>query len=148
MDLRDRVVLITGASEGIGAACARAFRERGSQVVLTARSFENLARARVGDELVIAADLCESADRSRIIEETLRRYGHVDVLVNNAGVGLYGPAWNSRDDESRRMWELNFFAPLELIRLAVPHMREQRSGTIVNVSSIAAKVTLPWLNLY
>ena len=148
MDLRDRVVLITGASEGIGAACARAFRERGSRVVLTGRSSEKLARIRVSDELVIAADLCDPAARSRIVEEALRRHGRIDVLVNNAGVGLYGPAWNSRDDESRRMWELNFFAPLELIRLAVPHMRERRAGTIVNVSSIAAKVTLPWLNLY
>jgi len=148
MDLRDRVVLITGASEGIGAACARAFRERGSRVVLTARSPEKLARIRVGDELVIPADLCEPAERSRIVDETLRRHGRIDVLVNNAGVGLYGHAWKSRDDESRRMWELNFFAPLELIRLAVPHMRERRAGTIVNVSSIAAKVTLPWLNLY
>jgi short-subunit dehydrogenase len=148
MDLSDKVVLITGASEGIGAACAKAFRSRGAKLALAARSREKLAAAGGADSLTISGDLMEAAARKQAVESTVGHYGRLDVLVNNAGVGLYAPAWKAPADEVRRMFELNLFAALDLVQLAVPHMQRQRSGTIVNVSSIAGKVPLAWFTLY
>jgi short-subunit dehydrogenase len=78
----------------------------------------------------------------------LERFGAIDILVNNAGAGLYRPSWSAPMEEVRSLWELNFFALLELTQLVIPHMRARRSGMIVNVSSIAGKVSLPWLTLY
>lgn len=148
MELEGKVVLITGASEGIGAACARSFRARGARLALTARSAEKLAAVASGQEAAIPGDLLDPEHRRTVIAETLRRYGRIDILVNNAGVGLYAPAHRAGMEDTRRMFELNFFAPLELIQLVTPGMKERHSGAIVNVSSIGGKVTLPWFTLY
>ncbi len=83
-----------------------------------------------------------------MIEGALERFGRIDILINNAGVGLYAPAWSAPIEDVRRMFELNLFAPLEMTQLAVTAMRRQRQGTIVNVGSLAGKVTLPWFTLY
>lgn len=148
MRCENRVVLITGASEGIGAACAAAFRRRGARLSLVARSREKLEAVAAGDALVTAGDLTLAEVRRLAVERTLERYGRLDILVNNAGVGLYTPSWQTPPELARQLFELNFFAALELIQLAVPIMRRQGEGMIVNVSSIAGKVTFPWLTLY
>jgi short-subunit dehydrogenase len=148
MKLDGKVVLITGASEGIGAACAHAFRKRGAKLALTARSREKLERVAAGDGLVIAGDLLESATRRAAVEQTIAQYGRIDVLINNAGAGLYQPSHTTPMAQARTLWELNFFAPLELTQLAVEDMKRRREGAIVNLSSIAGKVTLPWFTLY
>jgi short-subunit dehydrogenase len=148
MRVENKVVLITGASEGIGAACAGVFRERGARLCLTARSAEKLRSAAGPRDLVIPADLLDIGATERIVAETVARFGRLDVLINNAGAGLYTPAHNSPPELARRLFELNFFAPLELIRHAVPHMRRQGGGAIVNISSIAGAVSLPWFTLY
>jgi short-subunit dehydrogenase len=95
----------------------------------------------------VAGDLTEAEVRRRAIQAAVERFGGLDVLVNNAGVGLYAPTDAASMPLVRRMWELNFFVPLELVQLAVPYL-ERQGGVIVNVSSIAGKVTLPWLTLY
>jgi short-subunit dehydrogenase len=138
-----KVVLITGASRGIGAACAQAFGIRGALLSLTARTGCEFPEA-----LVTPGDLTDRATRASVVERTLERYGRIDILVNNAGAGTYGPSPQANDDATRRMFELNFFAPLALGQLVVPHMCARGSGTIVNVASIAGKVTLPWMTLY
>jgi short-subunit dehydrogenase len=148
MRIDGKAALITGASEGIGAACARAFARRGARLALTARRREQLVEAGGPDALVVAGDLTDAAVRRQVVEGTLARFGAIDILVNNAGVGLYTPAWQASLEAARRMFELNFFALLDLIQLVVPHMRERRRGVIVNVSSIAGKVPFPWLTLY
>ena len=148
MRIDGKVVLITGGSQGIGAACASAFRSAGATVCLTARSADRLASVRQGDELAIAADLTTHADRIAVVNRTLDRHGRIDILVNNAGAGLYIPAHRAPLDDARAMFELNFFAPLHLIQLVCASMKERRSGAIVNVSSIGGKVTLPWFTLY
>ena len=148
MDLTNKVVLITGASDGIGAACAEAFRRRGAKLALAARNRDKLERVAGGGALVLAGDLLERDARERAVQSTLAHFGRIDVLVNNAGVGLYAPTWKAPIDEVRRMLELNFFAAVEMTQLALPQMLERRSGTIVNVSSIAGKVPLPWFTLY
>lgn len=148
MRIDGKVVLITGASEGIGAACAEAFRRKGARLSLTARSREKLAAAAGPEDLITAGDLTEAAVRQQVVERTLERFGAIDILVNNAGVGLYTPSWQTPLATARRLFELNFFAALELIQLVAPSMRERGGGMIVNISSIAGKIAFPWLTLY
>ena len=148
MRIEGKVALITGASRGIGAACAAELAARGARLSLVARSEEGLAAAGGRDALVTAGDITDESLRARAVERTLERFGRIDILVNNAGAGLYLPAWDTPPDPARRLFELNFFAPLAMARLVAPHMRAQGGGAIVNVSSVAAKATLPWLTLY
>lgn len=148
MDIRGKVVLITGASEGIGAACAQVFRDRGARLMLTARNARKLEEAQKPGDLYHAGDITLAETRRAIIDRTLEHFGSIDILVNSAGVGLYAPAWSAPLSEVRRMFDLNFFALLEMVQLIAPVMRRQRRGTIVNVGSIAGKVTLPWFTLY
>jgi len=148
MRLAGKVALITGASEGIGAACARAFAQRGARLSLTARSQQKLEAVGGPEALITAGDITQAEVRRQLIQRTLGRFGRIDVLVNNAGAGLYTPSWKASFEQARRLFELNFFAALDLIQQAVPTMRAQGEGMIVNVSSIAGKVTFPWLTLY
>jgi short-subunit dehydrogenase len=83
-----------------------------------------------------------------VVNRTLDRFGAIDILVNNAGIGLYAPAWQAPLNEAHFLFELNFFAPLGMIQLVVPHMRQRGAGMIVNIGSIAGKVPLPWFTLY
>ena len=148
MRIDDKVVLITGASEGIGAACAREFATSGARLSLTARNEDGLHRAASPDSLIVPADITNHQDRCRVVERTLERFGTIDILINNAGVGIYQPSWETPMDEARYLMELNFFAPLGMTQLVAPHMRARRSGMIVNVGSIGGKVVLPWMTLY
>jgi short-subunit dehydrogenase len=148
MNIQGKVVLITGASEGIGAACAQAFRQRGAHVALMARRQEQLQQVAGADGLALVGDVTVEEDRRRCVEATLDRFSRIDILINNAGVGMYAPSWQAPMADVRRMYELNFFSALGMIQQAVPHMRRQGGGTIVNVGSIGGKVTLPWLTLY
>ncbi len=148
MKITDSVILITGASGGIGAACAAALRKRGARLSLTARRNNELEQAAGPEALITAGDIRDPETRRAIVERTLERFGRIDILINNAGVGLYAPSWNAPLEQVREMFELNLFAPLAMIQLVVPHMRRQGSGSVVNVGSIGGKVTLPWFTLY
>src|SRR5215471_7384261 len=145
MRIEGKVVLITGGSEGVGAACAKEFALSGAKLSLVARNEEGLRRAGGPDALITAGDLMQEDTRKRVVERTLERYGAIDILINNAGIGMYQPSWQMPMEDARYLMELNFFVPLALTQLVVPHMRERRSGLVVNVSSIAGKVVLPWL---
>lgn len=148
MRLDGKVAIVTGASEGIGAALAAGLRERGATLSLVARSEDKLRQVGGKDALLTAGDLLDPATRACAVERTIDRFGRIDVLINNAGAGLYAPSHVTPIDEVRRLWELNFFAPLDLIQRSVVFMKQQRSGVIVNVGSIAGKMTLPWFTLY
>lgn len=148
MRLDGKVAIVTGASEGIGAALVHALRVRGAKLVITARSADKLTALQEADTLAVPGDVTEDATRGAVIDRAMERFGRIDILVNNAGAGLYAPSHMTSLAEARRLWDLNFFAPLDLIQRAAVHMKRQRSGTIVNVGSIAGKVTLPWFTLY
>lgn len=152
MDLREKVVLITGASTGIGEACAHAFARRGARLILTARSAANLEKVcravAPAQAAALAADLRRPEEVRALAERATACYGRVDALINNAGVGIYQPCWQVDPALVREMMEVNFFAPVALVRAVVPLMRRQASGVIVNVSSVAGKIALPWLTLY
>ncbi len=148
MRIDGKVVIVTGASEGIGAACAAEFARAGARLSLAARSEEGLQRSGGPEALITPGDLTKEEARRRVVERTLERFGAIDILINNAGVGFYAPSWRSPDDQTRGLMELNFFALLGMIQLVVPHMRARRSGMVVNVGSIGGKVPLPWMTIY
>ena len=148
MRIDGKVALITGASQGIGAACAAEFARAGARLSLAARSEEGMRAAGGPGALITAADLTTEEGRRRVLERTLERYDAIDILINNAGIGLYRPSWDSPMDEVRRLMELNFFAVAGMTQLVIPHMRARHSGMVVNVGSIGGKMTLPWLTVY
>lgn len=150
MEFQGKTILITGASSGIGRACASAFAREGARLILTGRSRDGLeATARQvtpAESTVIVADLTDSASLVSLTEQVRQRFATLDVLINNAGVGLYAPSYKADPEMVRSMFALNLLAPIELTRRLVPLL--PRGGAIVNVSSIAGKVPLPWLTLY
>lgn len=148
MLIEGKTILITGASEGIGAACAAAFKRRGAKISLVARNEAKLREAGGPEAVVTVGDVTDTLVREKAVTATMERFGRIDLLINNAGVGLYAPSWQAPLAEVRKMFELNFFAALGMIQLVVPHMQAVKSGCIVNVGSIGGKVTLPWLTLY
>ncbi len=152
--LKDKIVLLTGASEGIGHAVALVLAAEGATVVLTARSVEKLRDVAAeiettkGKALLIPADLGEESERKRLAEETIAAVGRVDILINNAGLGMERPVGSIALDDARQLFEVNFFAPLDLIQRFLPAMRERNAGQIVNVSSIVGHRATPLQSIY
>jgi NAD(P)-dependent dehydrogenase (short-subunit alcohol dehydrogenase family) len=144
--LEDRIALVTGASAGIGAATARLLAGHGAKVVLNARRGDRLA-AVAGEVkgVAVPGDVTDPAVRARLIEAC---GGRVDILVNNAGYGEAGPVETVKEEDGRRQLEVNFFAPAALIQGVMPLMRKQRSGRIVNISSIAGRFGYPLFGWY
>ena len=145
-----RVAIVTGASRGLGLAIALRLAEEGARVAVTARTLEpdpkypgTLAEtvaaieAAGGEAVAIQADLSKPADRARVVEETERRLGPVDILVNNAAVTFLLPVADFPEKRFRLMFELQVRAPFELAQLVLPGMRERRRGWILNVTSRA-----------
>jgi uncharacterized protein len=147
VSLKEKVVIVTGASEGIGARLTTELQKQGAHLSLTARNEAKLSAAAGQGDLVIPGDITLDSVRSAIIARTVERWGRIDVLINNAGRGSYYAASNTPLDEARAVFELNFFAPFALSQLAAPYLRQSR-GTVVNVSSIAGQISLPWLPVY
>jgi hypothetical protein len=145
--LEGKVFIVTGASEGVGAKLAALLRRRGAKLVLSARDETKMRAAAAPDDLIIAGDLRRDETRAGIIERTAERFGRLDCLINNAGRGAYHSPSLAPLDDARDLFELNFFAPLHLAQLATPLLAKSR-GTLVNVASIAAQITLPWLPIY
>ncbi len=145
--LQGKVVIVTGASEGIGAALVTSLRKRGAKLALVARTEAKLRALATADDLVIPFDLTLDAGRADVVERTAAHFGRVDALINNAGRGSYYSPTESPVADSRNLFELNFFAPMHLAQAATPWLKKTR-GTIVNVSSIAGQISLPWLPIY
>jgi NADP-dependent 3-hydroxy acid dehydrogenase YdfG len=150
MDLDGAVVIVTGASSGIGAATARLVAERGAKLVLAARRADriNVLAAELPDALAVPTDLRDPAQIVALVQATLDRFGRVDVLVNNAGQGLHVPVEQVRLDDLRAVTELNFYAPLLAMQAVIPSMRKQGGGAIVNVSSMTSRMVLPGVGGY
>jgi short-subunit dehydrogenase len=147
--LSERRILITGASSGIGRSLAQQAARAGARLAIVARSGTSLQE--VADSLAaqgasvtaIAADVTREADRGRILTTALEHLGGLDVLINNAGVGSFGHFSSSSEEVLRQVMEVNFFAPAELIRLAVPVLTQGRQPAIVNVASMCGRRGLP-----
>ncbi|MBW4580079.1 MAG: SDR family oxidoreductase [Tildeniella nuda ZEHNDER 1965/U140] len=154
--LAAKVVLITGASAGIGAALARVLSERfhGVRLVLAARNEAKLeavaAHCRdVGAEvLTVATDLAQPDQAIALAAKTLHHFGQIDVLVNNAGYGQMGPLELVPIDACHRQFAVNLLGPLALTQAVIPHMRDRGGGRIINVSSIGGRLAFPIGGLY
>ena len=144
LQLRDKVVLITGSSRGIGRATARSFAAEGCRLMLSGRSADALADAvgslRASGASVASeiADVTQPADAARLVQATVVAFGGIDVLVNNVGGSVGGRLIaDSTDDDWRAALEMNLLQTVRMMRLALPHMRGRAGAAVVNVSSIS-----------
>jgi len=154
IDLSNRVVAVTGASSGIGEAVALACASAGANVALAARRADRIERLRErivedgGLAIAVPADVGDEAQARAFIERAHSELGRLDVLVNNAGVMLLGPIENAPTEEWRQMIHANVFGVLYCTHAALPLMRAQGSGHIVNVSSVAGRVARAGAGVY
>ena len=153
-ELAGQVIIITGASAGIGEATARRLARGGAKVVITARRPDRLeALARAIDPsgarvLAVAGDITSDTDRRKLVEAALAKFGRIDGLVNNAGYGTRGPVEIAPIDVIRKNYETNVFSLIALTQLVLPAMRERGSGCIVNIGSVAGRIARPLSSIY
>lgn len=140
-------ILITGATGGIGQALAIEAGRRGAQVALVGRTADQLEKVAAalppGEALTIQADVTSPEDRQRILDTIIQKWGGLDVLVNNAGVASFAHFAESSEEVLRQIMEVNFFAPAELMRAAVPLLSQSRQPAIVNVASMCGRRGVP-----
>jgi len=154
MNLSGKVVLITGGSRGLGLALARGFALQGAHLMLCARSADELTAAKQvldGMPVVVTTMVCDVTDQRQVdalIDATIERHGHIDVLVNNAGMIQVGPIDSMTIEDFQNAMNVMFWGPVYSTLAAIPHMRQRRSGRIVNVTSVGAKVSVPHLVPY
>ncbi len=137
-----KVVFITGVSKGIGKALAEKFKKEGFFTAGLSRSKPDGLEL----DLFIKADLVKD-DKEKIVKELIRNTGRVDILINNAGVGLYESWENMSEKDLRYIFELNFFSVVSLTKSFIPYLKETK-GTIINVSSVAGKIYVPFMGGY
>jgi short-subunit dehydrogenase len=153
MEMDGKVVVVTGASMGIGEAIARIFADHGASVVLLARdaSRSEAARHRVGHTertLALACDVRNREEIDRVVGLTLHHFDRIDVWVNNAGVGIRAAVTDVEMAACRELFETNFFGALACLQAAVPAMREAGGGSIINISSVAGHIPVAFLSPY
>ncbi|MGC2194558.1 MAG: SDR family NAD(P)-dependent oxidoreductase, partial [Terriglobales bacterium] len=149
MELTGKVAVITGASMGIGEAIAKVFADQGASVVLLSRDAGRVeaARSRVGcpeRTLALACDVRHREEIDRVISLTLHHFGHIDVWVNNAGHGLIDSVARMDMAACHEMFETNLFGAISAMQAVLPVMKQQNSGTIINISSVAGHIPLPY----
>lgn len=141
---REKTVLVTGGSSGLGRSLAEAFARRGANVAIAARSQARLDEAAValrdlgGQTLALSADVTRDEDVARMIAATVERFGRLDALVNCAGRSMRGAAWETTPETFQSLWELNFLAAVRVTRAALPHLLEAK-GHLVHIGSLASK---------
>jgi len=153
MELAGKVAVVTGASMGIGEAIAKAFADQGAKVVLLSRDAgrAEAARGRVGQTdrtLALSCDVRNREEIDRVISLTLHHYSRIDVWVNNAGHGLRDSVAQMDPAAFHDMFDTNFFGTVAAMQAVVPVMRQQGGGTIINISSVAGHIPIPFSGAY
>lgn len=154
MRIEGRTAIITGASSGIGQAVAAQLTDERVNTVLASRNrkkLESLALDLVslpGRTLVVPTDVTDRLAVEALVRKTAEEFGRVDILINNAGTGLFAPIADGNPENMRRLFEVNFWGAINCIQAAVPYMQTQGRGHIVNVASIAAKISPPYMGMY
>lgn len=145
------IVLITGCSSGIGLATAVLLARKGMKVYASMRNLESKSRleAAVGAKLeMLQLDVTDDSSVKRAVDAIIKKEGRIDVLINNAGYGLRGPVETVRIDEAKALFDVNFFGLMRVTQAVLPCMRQQKSGRIINISSIAGVAAKPDSDLY
>lgn len=151
--LSEQVIVITGASSGIGLATARAAASRGAKVVLAARSkhaLDSIAHAIVadgGEALAVECDVSDPAQVDRLAGQAVARFGRIDTWVNNAGISIYGRLEEVSEEDSRRLFDVNFWGVYHGSLAALPHLR-RRGGALINVGSEVSEAVIPLQGMY
>jgi len=149
-----KVVIVTGASSGIGESTAREFAQAGAITILAARrverlkSLENEIREKGGTALAVPTDLTDLDQITNLVKTTLSRFSRIDILANIAGWGLYDWFEELSPSELRQFYEVNIIGLAELTRQVIPTMKSQRSGVILNMSSYVSRISVPPLTVY
>jgi NAD(P)-dependent dehydrogenase (short-subunit alcohol dehydrogenase family) len=141
----NRVVLVTGASSGIGLACATHLAGRGYRVYGTSR---RAATGQAGSVAMLVADVTDDHSVERAVAAVLEREGRLDIVVNNAGIGIAGPVENTPIEAAKRQLEVNFFGAFRVCRAVLPAMRSHGGGYIVNIGSIGGLIAIPYQAMY
>jgi short-subunit dehydrogenase len=155
MNLEHKTILITGASQGIGAETARAFAGYPVNLALLARSEDRITA--LAEELnqkpgvkaiAVVADVSRSEDIQRAVAQTLDAFGQIDILVNNAGVGMSSPVGEIDYEKGHQLFEINYWGAIRMTEAVLPGMRERKDGLIINVSSIVGRRSMPGISVY
>jgi NAD(P)-dependent dehydrogenase (short-subunit alcohol dehydrogenase family) len=142
-------IFITGASSGIGKATARLFHEKGWNVVATMRNPESETDLKALDNVLVAKlDVLDIASIDAAVNAGIRQFGRIDVLLNNAGYGAYGPLESFPRERIVKQFNTNVIGLLDVTRAVLPHFRKNKSGIVINISSIGGKMTFPLGALY
>ncbi len=150
MDVKGKVILVTGASEGIGAATARLLAARGAKVAVAARSIDKLNEltGELDDSFAVQVDMTQPESITAMVEAVVQHYGRIDVLVNNAGRALRARVADVTVADFQSIVDLNLYGPLLAMQAVIPQMRTQGGGSIVNVSSNVSKMAIPTIGAY
>ena len=140
-----KVVFITGASSGIGKAIGTYLHDKGFRVIGSSRTPENYPNPLFP---LLAVDVKDPSSIQEAVNKIISKYGVIDVLINNAGVGITGPLEELPEHEIKSNFETNFFGPIAVMKVVLPHMRTQKSGLIINITSIAGYMGLPYRSIY
>lgn len=150
MTVEDKVVLITGASEGIGKATAELLHSKGANLALASRSKDKLeaVAASLPGSFVIPVDMTDGDSIVNMVKGVQDHYGRIDVLINNAGQALLGRVTEIKLDDFKKVMDLNVYGPLLALQAVVPGMTANGGGTIINVSSLVSKIAIPGIGAY
>lgn len=155
MDPQDRVVILTGATEGIGLATARVLAQAGCRLVLAARNGDKLnalaGELKAGNRRAIAVptDMGDTTQAAALVQVTVETFGRLDVVINNAAIGVRDEVANLDEAEARRVMDVNYFGPVALIQAAIPHLKANPDGgLIINISSIVGRRAMPGIAGY
>jgi len=154
IDFNVRVALVTGGSRGLGLLIARELGSQGAKLVIAARDEDELSRAKADllargiEAVTVVTDLATAAEAERVVNAAVWTYGHLDVLINNAGVITVGPFENLSAADFDEAMTTHFWAALYTLKAALPHMRKAGGGRVVNISSIGGKLGVPHLAAY
>lgn len=152
-DLSGKRIILTGATSGIGWSLACGLIGAGARVVVDGRRSERLDRLRLAlgncrHLVCVPGDLCEATHREELLNTALTRFGGIDILINNAGIGAMGAFDEADSVRLRQLFELNFFAAVELTRLAIPHLKRGHAPAICNISSVLGYRGVPLKSEY
>jgi len=150
---KKKVILITGASSGFGKACARYLATKGNRVYGTGRNLTKASQGEKNDDndfclMMVRMDVCDALSVKNCVELIIQQEGRIDVVINNAGIGIAGSVEDTSEEEMLIQLKTNFIGALNVIHAVLPFMREQKSGYIINISSLAGLLAQPFVGAY